>query len=119
MARFKKLVRRYESFIESRGWSKFHTPKNVASAISVEANELLELFLWHSDLDADRIKQDEELVDAIQSEVADVVIYCMSLSIYLDFDLLTALEEKLEENEERFDNEQSAKLTKQLEEYRE
>lgn len=114
MTDFDRLKSRYRRFIEERDWEQFHTPKNAAIAVSVEAGELLELFLWHDNLDADRIGEDDELVERIRSEVADVVIYCLSIAIHLDFDLLAAVEEKLDENEERFDDDTSAEITEEL-----
>lgn len=111
------LKARYREFIAARDWEPFHTPKNAAVAVSVEAGELLELFQWHDNLDAERIRADEELVAAVRDEVADVVIYSLSLAISLDFDLVDAVEEKLEENEKRFDAERSAEITETLDEW--
>jgi NTP pyrophosphatase (non-canonical NTP hydrolase) len=119
MPEFKELSDRYAKFIKSRDWEQFHTPKNAAVAISVEAGELLECFLWHDNLDATRIQENPELMDAIRAEVADVLIYCMSLGLQLDIDLLEAIEEKLEQNEERFDEDRSTEIRENLQRWQE
>jgi NTP pyrophosphatase (non-canonical NTP hydrolase) len=114
MSNLNDLRDRYAKFIRTRDWERYHTPQNVAAAISVEADELHECFLWHDNVAAERIKNDSELVDSIRDELADIVIYCLSMCIQLDVDLLEAVEEKLEENEGRFDDEETATIVDEL-----
>jgi NTP pyrophosphatase (non-canonical NTP hydrolase) len=111
---FADLQARYESFKAEREWGQFHTPQNIAQALSVEASELLECFLWHDNLPAERIAADTELRAAVREELADVVIYAMSMASELDIDLLAAIEDKLDENESRFDPETAADITTDL-----
>ena len=106
-----------EKFLEERDWEQFHTPKNLSMAISVESSELMELFQWHDNVPIDRIKEDDELMSRIEEELADVIIYCISLSNRLDIDLLDAVERKMKDNEERFDLEKSAKIRKRSEDW--
>lgn len=110
-----ELQRRYEEFITDRGLDQFHTRKSLAEAISVEANELLELFLWHDNLDSMIIQQDDEMMNKIEAELADVVIYCLGMASRLEIDLLAAIEAKLDENKERFDDERAQAITNELE----
>lgn len=112
------LQARYREFLETRGWREFHTPKSVAAAVSVEAAELLELFQWHDDLPADRVAEDPALVEDAREEVADVVIYCLSMADQLDFDLAEAVAEKMDENEARFDPERSEVVRSDLRRWR-
>jgi NTP pyrophosphatase (non-canonical NTP hydrolase) len=112
-----ELRERYEEFKTVRGWEQFHTPQNIAQALSVEASELLECFLWHDNVSAKRINQDPELRDQIREELADVVIYALSMASELEIDLLDAVDEKLEANEDRFDPETSAEITTDLQEW--
>jgi len=63
------------SFVEERRWQQFHTPKNLAMSISIEASELMELFQWSDE----RELGDERLARA-REELADVVIYCLTMS---------------------------------------
>src|SRR3712207_702797 len=69
------LRRRVACFRDERDWAQFHTPKNLAIAISVEANELLEHFLWH-----DSTQLPVEKVAAIRDEMADVLAYLLSMA---------------------------------------
>lgn len=69
--------------------------------IAIEASKLMEVYQWDTDMSADEVRVDAESVERIREEVADVLIYCMDLAIELDIDLLEAVEEKLETNENR------------------
>jgi len=101
--RFKDLQQRYEEFVSARDWTQFHTPQNLAQAISVESNELLENFLWMDNPSSQEVLEDEDLLQEIRDEMADVMIYLIGLANRLDIDLLKAVEEKMDKNEERFD----------------
>lgn len=83
-------------------------------AIAVEAAELMEPFQWHDNQDAAAIKEDDALVATVEEELADVLIYAMSLAIRLDIDLLGAVSRKLDENERRFDEEATAEFNANL-----
>ena len=75
-------------FRDDRGWAKFHDPKNLAEAISIEAAELLELFLWKTPKEiASSLKSNSALRRAIHEELADVVCFSLSLANSLDVDL--------------------------------
>lgn len=83
-------------FVDQRAWHPFHTPKNLASALNVEASELLEPFQWlHTG-------QVEELgaggLQAVKYEMADVLNYLVMLADKLDIDLLQATHEKIKLN---------------------
>jgi NTP pyrophosphatase (non-canonical NTP hydrolase) len=79
-------------FREVRGWQPDHTPRKLAAALSVEAAELLELFLW------DAAPSDER----IGAELADVVIYALNIADVLGLDLGETVLSKIECNEQRF-----------------
>jgi len=108
------LQDRYREFVAARDWNQFHTPKNLAEAISIEANELLEVFLWHDNYDAETIREDSELKSRVEEEVADVVIYSIAIATQLDIDLVDAVEAKMDDNERRFDEESAAEITEDL-----
>ena len=85
-------------FVEERNWRQFHTPKNLAAAIAIEAGELQELFLWHVDgaeLYDDRLQQ-------VREELADVIIYCLALSNEAGIDITKAVLEKIQRNAEKY-----------------
>jgi NTP pyrophosphatase (non-canonical NTP hydrolase) len=114
VSEFENLQERYERFVSKREWKQFHTPKNLAEAINIEASELLECFLWHDNLEASELQDEERLRSDVEEELADIVIYCMGMATRLDIDLLDAVEAKLDDNEQRFDAEKTESVTRQL-----
>lgn len=92
------LIERLRRFRDDRDWAKFHTPKNLAVSISIEAGELLEHFQWtqrESDLtEAERA--------AIGGELADVLIYLLMLFDRMGMDPQVEAQKKMAINEKRF-----------------
>lgn len=89
-------------FVAARDWEPFHTPKNLSMSIAIEAGELMERFQWLTPEESQAIATDPAERAGIADELADVVIYCLSLSNALDLDLAPAVEAKLTLNEERY-----------------
>ncbi|MHB8809180.1 MAG: nucleotide pyrophosphohydrolase [Desulfobulbaceae bacterium] len=87
-------------FAAERDWEKFHSPKNLAMALSVEVAELLEHFQWLTQQQSLRL--DAEQRQAVREEVADVLIYLTRLADRLGIDLLAAAEEKIARNAEKY-----------------
>ncbi|TKC88824.1 nucleotide pyrophosphohydrolase [Trinickia terrae] len=87
-------------FAEERDWGRFHTPKNLATALSVEASELLEPFQWLATGQKDEL--DETRLEAIRQEMADVLAYLVMLADKLDVDLFKAALEKIEINRAKY-----------------
>jgi NTP pyrophosphatase (non-canonical NTP hydrolase) len=90
LARLRALVR---EFVDERDWDQFHSPKNLAAALTVEAAELLEHFQWLRDGRAEELGPDK-LVQ-VRHEMADVLVYLVRLADKLDVDLLAAVHEKM------------------------
>ena len=107
-----RLQTRYRRFIAERDWGKYHTPKSTAMSVAIEAGELLELFQWHDNLEAE--EYDEEVRAAVREELADVVIYAMSLAEQFDIDLQAAVADMLEANRSRFDDERVEAINQRL-----
>lgn len=82
-------------FRDDRGWKKFHTPRNLSESISIESAELLELFQWSKSYE----EIDEE---SLKEEMADILIYLLSLADAADIDLEEAVREKIEKNKKRY-----------------
>ena len=80
-------------FVAERDWSQFHTPKNLASALSVEAAELLEPFQWLPT--GQQSELDEHAQTNIRHEMADVLNYLIMLADQLNVDLFTTAQEKI------------------------
>ncbi len=95
-----ELRDRIRQFASERDWDQFHTPKNLAVALSVEAAELLEPFQWlptGSDSELNDFKRQQ-----IRHEIADVLIYLIRLSDKLNIDLACAVRDKLALNAEKY-----------------
>jgi NTP pyrophosphatase (non-canonical NTP hydrolase) len=80
-------------FVRERDWSHFHSPKNLASALAVEASELLEPFTWLAN--GEKGGLDDARLTAIRHEMADVLAYLVMLADRLDVDLHQAFIEKM------------------------
>lgn len=91
-----KLKEIVKNFRDERDWRQFHTPKNLAMALSVEASELAELFLWDDNEESFKTAQNKN--EHLQEEMADVLIYLLSMSDILNIDLSKAVINKLEKN---------------------
>jgi NTP pyrophosphatase (non-canonical NTP hydrolase) len=101
LARLRALVR---EFVDERDWDQFHTPKNLASALTVEAAELLEHFQW---LQNGRVEElGEDKLKEVRHEMADVLVYLVRLADKLDVDLLAAVQEKMVLNRAKYPAEQ-------------
>ena len=90
------LARELERFAHDRDWQQFHSPKNLASALVVEAGELLENFQWLTE-DQSRSLPPEKR-EAVRKELADVLLYLIQLSSSLGIDPVEAAREKLDLN---------------------
>src|SRR5699024_2564648 len=94
MSEFKELTDEIIHFRDERDWKQFHNSKDLAIALSVEASELLERFLW----------KDAEEVDkkGIEEELADVLTYALLLAHEEDLDIKKIIREKLSENNKKY-----------------
>jgi NTP pyrophosphatase (non-canonical NTP hydrolase) len=87
-------------FAAEREWDQFHSPKNLASALAVEAAELLEPFQWLTEEQSRNL--DEKQRAAVTEELADVQIYLVRLADKLNVDLLQAVRAKMLRNAEKY-----------------
>jgi NTP pyrophosphatase (non-canonical NTP hydrolase) len=93
MDSLEQLKLEIKKFVEERDWDQFHSPANLAKSISIEAAELLECFQW-----------DEEHFDKqqVNEELADVINYCIQMSIALNADVKEIVEKKLEKSAAKY-----------------
>jgi len=91
--RIEALAEAVREFGRERDWHRYHTPKNLASALIVEAAELLEPFQWLTPEESLHLPPAKR--EAVRQEMADVLIYLVSLANQLDIDLLKAARDKL------------------------
>lgn len=92
-----ETIRRVVKFRDDRNWRQFHTPKDLALSLSLEAAELLEVFQW-SGTDLERV----EKRDQIREELADVLSYCILMADICGFDLDAIMNEKITRNEAKY-----------------
>ncbi len=100
MDEMKELSRRIKVFNEERDWRLFHTPKNLAMALVVEAAELAEIFQWITEERSDALTSAEQ--GRAKEEIADVLIYLVNLADRLGIDPVEAALEKLEVNRAKY-----------------
>jgi len=89
-------------FVAARAWEIYHTPKNLSVAIAVEAAELMEHFLWLTPEQAAAAMRNSQRRAAVADELADVLIYALSMANALGVDVSQVVQAKLARNEERF-----------------
>ena len=95
-----ELKQDLRSFVAERDWDQFHSPKNLAMAMSVEAAELLENFQWLREEESRQLSA--ERLEKVRQEMADVLIYLVRLSDKLGIDLLEAAKDKMQLNARRY-----------------
>jgi NTP pyrophosphatase (non-canonical NTP hydrolase) len=87
-----------KAFVTERDWAQFHSPKNLSMAIAIEAAELMEYFQWLTIEESEDLVEEAAIRGQIVDELADVLIYCLSLANALDVDLSEAIVRKLAHN---------------------
>lgn len=94
MSEIKEIIKKLIEFRDERDWEQFHNPKDLAMAISIEAGELLELFLWK--------KHDEADKEKVKEELADVLAFAFLLADKYDLDIKEIMLEKIKHNGEKY-----------------
>ncbi|NYT23648.1 nucleotide pyrophosphohydrolase [Alcaligenaceae bacterium] len=94
------ISQQQRAFAKEREWEQFHSPKNLASALIVEAGELLEHFQWITE-EQSRMLPPEKL-EAVGSEIADVLLYLVQLSNVLGIDPVEAAQAKIKVNSQKY-----------------
>ena len=89
----KETMERIKKFRDDRDWQQFHTPSNLAKAISIESGELLEEFLWDND---------NFNLQNVKEELADVMIYCIHMANALDVNIEDIINMKMDKNELKY-----------------
>ena len=105
----KLLTDAVNQFTEERDWDQFHNPKDLAIAISLEASELLEAFLWKT--------PEEAKVEKVKEELADVINYSLLLASKYDLDIYQIVMDKLRRNAEKYPVEKAKGSAKKYNEF--
>jgi len=94
------LQNQLREFARERDWEQFHSPKNLAAALSVEASELLEIFQWMTEEESASL--DDKTARSAAEEIADVQIYLARIADRLGIDIESAVTTKLKANREKY-----------------
>lgn len=97
MNEIKALVQKIDDFRDERNWRPHHNPKDLAISLSIEASELLEAFQWRTSEEAW-----EENQENIKEEIADVLIYALTLCSELNVDVEEIVVDKIRKNGEKY-----------------
>jgi len=95
----KKIV---DSFVDERDWKKFHSPKNLAMALSIETSELMELFQWLDLEQSKEVMKSGEVREDALDEIADIFIYLLALCNTNKIDISDALMKKMKKNIKKY-----------------
>ena len=96
----RELSRQLDQFAHARDWQQFHSPKNLAAALIVEAGELLEHFQWMTEAQSRALAPEKK--EAVGGELADVLLYLIQLASALGIDPIEAAAAKLKLNELKY-----------------
>ena len=97
-----ELRNKVQKFIDDRDWNRYHNPKDLAISIAIEASELLQLFQWVGENELDKVLGSPDGCTRLQEELADILIYCLSLANVLNIDVAQAVICKIEKNEGKY-----------------
>ncbi|MEN9557886.1 MAG: hypothetical protein RL141_255 [Candidatus Parcubacteria bacterium] len=89
-------------FRDERDWKQFHTPKDLALAMLIEAGELGEKFLWKQDAEIAQQLQDPQKRQGIQDELADIIKYALSFANAIDMDIASSCAKKMEHDAAKY-----------------
>ncbi|MCX7627081.1 MAG: nucleotide pyrophosphohydrolase [Methylophilaceae bacterium] len=98
--RLEALRERLRHFVRERDWEQFHSPKNLAMAMIVEAAELVEHFQWATEQESRDLSPEKRA--EVAQEIADTFIYLLRLSDVLDIDLIAAAHAKMDHNAQKY-----------------
>ncbi|MGK0367140.1 MAG: dCTP diphosphatase [Thermoproteota archaeon] len=103
----KKILTTINKFADDRDWKKFHTPKNLSMALSVEISELMEIFQWLNQDESLEVCNDKEVHTHIKEEIADIMIYALRFCHIAGINPIEAMEEKIVKNAIKYPVEKS------------
>ena len=97
---FTKMQRRIVAFNKARDWQQFHTPKDLAMSLVLEAAEVLEHFQWKN---ADEMREHlQNKKEAVGEELIDCLYWILLMAHYYDIDIPQAFDKKMEQNENKY-----------------
>jgi dCTP diphosphatase len=95
-----QLTRKLRDYADVRDWQQFHSPKNLAMALSVEAAELVEIFQWLTEAQSQELSTEQR--QQTEHEIADIFLYLLRMADRLDIDIVDVAKKKILVNETRY-----------------
>ncbi len=99
---FQKLKDDIRAFASHRNWISYHNPKNLSMALAGEAAELMEHFFWIENVESNHVLQDTVKREAVEDELADVLIYALQFANVGGIDVVTAIQRKMDKNAKKY-----------------
>jgi dCTP diphosphatase len=95
-----ELRRAIKKFVKERKWKKYHSPKNLAIGLSIEAAELSEIFLWLTEKESKALSKKQ--LERLKEEIGDVMIYIVNLADKFNLDPIKCAQDKIKLNSEKY-----------------
>ncbi|EIU7184299.1 nucleotide pyrophosphohydrolase [Pseudomonas aeruginosa] len=112
-----QLAAALERFAAERNWAQFHSPKNLVMALTGEVGELSEIFQWMDEEQSKDAARHPDTAQAVQDELADVLMYLVRLASVLGVDLDAAVRQKLEQNNRKYPVEKARNSSKKYDQF--
>ncbi|MCG9954598.1 nucleotide pyrophosphohydrolase [Pseudomonas aeruginosa] len=112
-----QLAAALERFAAERNWAQFHSPKNLVMALTGEVGELSEIFQWMDEEQSKDAARHPDTAQAVQDELADVLMYLVRLASVLGVDLDAAARQKLEQNNRKYPVEKARNCSKKYDQF--
>lgn len=112
-----QLAAALERFAAERTWAQFHSPKNLVMALTGEVGELSEIFQWMDEEQSKDAARHPDTAQAVQDELADVLMYLVRLASVLGVDLDAAARQKLEQNNRKYPVEKARNSSKKYDQF--
>ncbi|HBO2190147.1 TPA: nucleotide pyrophosphohydrolase [Pseudomonas aeruginosa] len=112
-----QLAAALERFAAERNWAQFHSPKNLVMALTGEVGELSEIFQWMDEEQSKDAARHPDTAQAVQDELADVLMYLVRLASVLGVDLDVAARQKLEQNNRKYPVEKARNSSKKYDQF--
>ncbi|MCO3378799.1 nucleotide pyrophosphohydrolase [Pseudomonas aeruginosa] len=112
-----QLAAALERFAAERNWAQFHSPKNLVMALTGQVGELSEIFQWMDEEQSKDAARHPDTAQAVQDELADVLMYLVRLASVLGVDLDAAARQKLEQNNRKYPVEKARNSSKKYDQF--
>jgi NTP pyrophosphatase (non-canonical NTP hydrolase) len=96
----KTLKKEISKFVKERNWDKYHSPKNLAMGLSIEASELSEIFLWLTEEESKKLNNNQ--LTNLKEEIGDIMVYLTNLADKFDLDPIQCAKEKIKQNKNKY-----------------